>query len=179
MLKLSLEGVITTASRFYTSPNINFTFKKNVLLISKHDLNLEQVEKPGVKHVKIRDVLPVTPFFVKPKNAKWLKQVLNFQASLENQAGPSMRPVAADSENKRVLKNKPLSDPAPIDKRGRHISSNKTPETIVNEVKDFINTFPKYYSHYTRHKSETREYLPPHFLSIRYSVNVSKVKGPV
>ncbi|CAG9781819.1 unnamed protein product [Diatraea saccharalis] len=76
----------------------------------------------------------------------------------------------SDGRLTRVLKNKPLGDPAPIDKRGRHIPSNKTPDTKVNEVKDFINTFPKYDSHYTRHKSETRQYLPPHLnLSIMYS----------
>ncbi|XP_039747039.1 uncharacterized protein LOC120637854 isoform X2 [Pararge aegeria] len=86
----------------------------------------------------------------------------------------------SDGRLTRVLKNKPLGDPAPIDKRGRHIPSNKTPETKVNEVKDFINTFPKYDSHYTRHKSESRQYLPPHLnLSIMYSEYKSKVAGPV
>lgn len=38
-LCFSHEGAITT-SRFYASPDLNFTFKKNVLLVSKHDLNL-------------------------------------------------------------------------------------------------------------------------------------------
>lgn len=86
----------------------------------------------------------------------------------------------SDGRLTRVLKNKPLGDPAPIDKRGRHIPSNKTPEAKVNQVKNFINTFPKYDSHYTRHKSETRQYLPPHLnLSIMYSEYKSKVLQPV
>lgn len=38
---------------------------------------------------------------MKPENAEWLKQVLTFQAGLEDQAGPSRRPVAADSEDSR------------------------------------------------------------------------------
>ncbi|CAG4960740.1 unnamed protein product [Colias eurytheme] len=83
------EGVITM-SRFYASPDLNFTFKKNVLPVSKNDLNLKQVETPGVKDVKIRDVLSLTPF-MKPENAEWLKQVLTFQAGVEDQAGPSRR----------------------------------------------------------------------------------------
>lgn len=86
----------------------------------------------------------------------------------------------SDGRFTRVLKNKPNGDPAPIDKRGRHTPSNKTPDRKVNQVKDFINTFPKYDSHYTRHKSETRQYLPPHLnLSIMYSDYKSKVEGPV
>lgn len=66
--------------------------------VNKHDLNLRQVEKPGVKDVKIRDVLSLTPF-MKPENAEWLKQVLTFQTGQEDQARPSRRPVAADSED--------------------------------------------------------------------------------
>lgn len=56
------------------------------------------MEKPGVKDVKIRGVLSLTPF-MKPENAEWLKQVLTFQTGQEDQARPSRRPVAADSED--------------------------------------------------------------------------------
>lgn len=59
---------------------------------------LEETWKTWLKDEKIRDLLSLTPD-MKPENAEWLKQVLTFQADLEVQAGPSRRPVAADSDD--------------------------------------------------------------------------------
>lgn len=86
----------------------------------------------------------------------------------------------SDGRLTRVLKNKSVGDVPPVDKRGKHIPSNKTPDTKIDEVKNFINSFPKYDSHYTRHKSETRKYLPPHLnLSIMYAEYKNKFQVPV
>lgn len=71
MLEFSPEGVITT-SRFYSASDQKYTFKKNDLPVSKDDLNLQLVEIPGLRDVKIKDVLSLTPY-MKPENAEWIK----------------------------------------------------------------------------------------------------------
>lgn len=102
-LEFTPEGDITT-SRFYSASDQKYTFKKNNLPVSKDDLNLQQVEKPGVKEVKIKDILSLTPY-MKPENAEWLKQVLTFQEEqdLKNpEPGPSrrlLRPHKNDSDD--------------------------------------------------------------------------------
>lgn len=86
----------------------------------------------------------------------------------------------SDGRLTRVLKNKSVGDTPPIDRRGKHNPKNKTPEPKVNKIKDFINTFPKYDSHYTRHKSETRQYLSPDLnLTLIYSEYKKKIEEPV
>lgn len=61
----------------------------------------------------------------------------------------------------RLLKHKSTGSPAPCDKRGRHPPSNKTSIERKNEVKQFIERFPSYESHYCRPKSSNRKYLSP------------------
>lgn len=59
------------------------------------------MEKPGVKDIKIKDVLSLTPY-MKPENAEWLKQVLTFQVQdpEEPQPGPSRkRPIRRDEDS--------------------------------------------------------------------------------
>lgn len=99
-LEFSPAGIITT-SRFYSTPDHEYIFKKNDLPVRKEDLNLQPVEKPGVKDVKIKDVLSLTPY-MKPENAEWLKQILTFQEQNQEEPlpGPSRRPVIpADDES--------------------------------------------------------------------------------
>lgn len=57
--------------------------------------------------------------------------------------------------------NKPKGETPPKDKRGRQSSKNMTSDIKVNEVKNVIHRFPKYESHYARHKSLNRQYLSP------------------
>ena len=40
------------------------------------------------------------------------------------------------------------------DERGHHIPHNKTPDSVIENVKLHINTYPKYISHYTRKRSK-------------------------
>jgi len=67
----------------------------------------------------------------------------------------------SDGRISRALVNKPKGETPPKDKRGRQSSKNKPSDIKVNEVKDFIHRFPKYESHYARHKSLNRQYLSP------------------
>lgn len=90
------DGVITT-SRFYASDDINFVFKKNELPKKKEDLGLQRVDRPGIKDVKKRDVLSLTPF-MKPENAEWLKQVLTFEDQEISQARCSRRAQESEDE---------------------------------------------------------------------------------
>ncbi|CAG9838807.1 unnamed protein product [Diabrotica balteata] len=56
----------------------------------------------------------------------------------------------------------------PLDKRGKHPPKNKTRKTDIQNIKDFINKFAKYTSHYSRNKNPNREYLSP-------DLNISKL----
>lgn len=77
----------------------------------------------------------------------------------------------SDGRISRALINKPKGDFPPKDKRGRKTSKNKTSVIKVNGVKDFIHRFPKYESHYARHKSLNRLYLSPDLsVGIRYNL---------
>lgn len=69
--------------------------------------------------------------------------------------------AVSDGRISRVLKMKLSIPTPPIDKRGKHVPVNKTSEEKLQRVKDFINRFPKYESHYTLHKSMNRKFLAP------------------
>lgn len=58
-----------------------------------------------------------------------------------------------------VLKKRRDSGVPSTDKRGKHIPSNKTPDDIIESVKQHINSFPKYSSHYSREKNPHTKYL--------------------
>ncbi|CAG4933843.1 unnamed protein product [Parnassius apollo] len=64
--------------------------------------------------------------------------------------------------NKRLdyaLRNKKfVSGIAERDKRGQHVPANKLPDEKLNWIKDHINSFPKFVSHYGERRS-TRKYL--------------------
>lgn len=59
------------------------------------------------------------------------------------------------------MTNKQEGLPAPVDKRGKQTSWNKTPNDKINEVVNFIQKFPTYESHYSRVKNPNRKYLAP------------------
>ncbi|CAH2087382.1 unnamed protein product [Euphydryas editha] len=69
--------------------------------------------------------------------------------------------AVSDGRITRVLKTKLSIPTPPIDKRGKHVPVNKTTEEKVQNVKTFIDKFPKYESHYTLHKSMNRRFLAP------------------
>jgi len=77
----------------------------------------------------------------------------------------------SDGRITRALVNKPKGETPPKDKRGPKTSKSKTSVIKVNGVKDFIHRFPKYESHYARHKSLNRLYLSPDLsLGIMYKL---------
>lgn len=70
-----------------------------------------------------------------------------------------------DVSNKRlqnlVAKKKEVSTGvASKDKRGKATPPNKIPDIKIEIIKEHINKFPKYSSHYTRNKTPNRKYLP-------------------
>lgn len=69
--------------------------------------------------------------------------------------------AVSDGRLSRVLKRKLSIPTPPIDARGRHAPVNKTSEEKIQRVKEFIDKFPKYESHYTLHKSTNRRFLAP------------------
>lgn len=48
-----------------------------------------------------------------------------------------------------------------IDQRGRHEPPNKTPPEKIQLVKEHIESFPAYESHYSRKDNPNRKYLSP------------------
>lgn len=69
---------------------------------------------------------------------------------------------------------KSVSGLAETDKRGKHAPANKIPDEKLNWIRDHINSFPKYVSHYGERRS-TRQYLRPH-LSINKMYELFKTK---
>lgn len=71
-----------------------------------------------------------------------------------------------DLSNKRIqnLVNKKkliLSGVSPREKRGKRPPGNKISQEIIDNIKHHINQFPKYVSHYSRHKNLECKYLDP------------------
>lgn len=60
-----------------------------------------------------------------------------------------------------ALRKKKESGVVETDQRGRHIPGNKIDEGAINLVKEHINSFPKFVSHYTRTDNPNRKYLSP------------------
>lgn len=85
----------------------------------------------------------------------------------------------SDERVTRVLKHKSMQHVPPIDQRGRKRSVNKTPDNKIAEVKQFIDQFPVYESHYTRHKSENRRFLSPHLSLGMYSLYKDDTLEPI
>ena len=62
----------------------------------------------------------------------------------------------------RALKSQVREGGSPhMDQRGRHEPANKTSEADINRVKQHIESFPKYHSHYSRADNPNRSYLCP------------------
>lgn len=81
--------------------------------------------------------------------------------------------LISDGRINRVLKNKPLGNPPPSDRRGQFTPATKTPTSKIEAIKKFINKFPKYYSHYARNKNLNTQYLAPN-LNITTMYNIYK-----
>lgn len=59
----------------------------------------------------------------------------------------------------RAPRSKSIVDTLALDRRGKHIPSNKTLKEKMNEVKQFINHFPSYQSNYSRVKNPELKYI--------------------
>lgn len=85
----------------------------------------------------------------------------------------------SDGRITRLLIPKPVGGTPPEDKRGKH-SGKRTSDTKIKKIKDFINTFPSYESHYSRLKNSNRKYLSPNLnLKIIYYLYKNEVSEPV
>lgn len=85
----------------------------------------------------------------------------------------------SDGRITRLLKPKHVGGTPPQDRRGKH-SGNRTNNTRINKVKDFINKFPSYESHYSRMKNLNRKYLSKNLnLKIIYNLYKNEVSEPV
>ncbi|CAH1958505.1 unnamed protein product [Acanthoscelides obtectus] len=100
---------------------------------------------------------------------KWKRNVTKTKRNLGE---PYIRVLkVSDGRITRVLVNKSKAMPAPTDGRGKQPSANKTPDHKVDKVKEFIERFPSYQSHYSRKKNPHRRYLAPDLnLSIMYDL---------
>lgn len=58
-----------------------------------------------------------------------------------------------------VTQRKKESEVSQMDQRGLHVPGNKINTEFLNLVKEHINSFPKYISHYTRKDNPNRKYL--------------------
>ena len=70
--------------------------------------------------------------------------------------------AVSDGRITRALKTQAAAGGSPhVDQRGRHPPRNKTSSTRVQNVKQHIESFPKYRSHYSRKDNPNRCYLSP------------------
>jgi len=88
--------------------------------------------------------------------------------------------LVSDGRISRLVKSKTDSKSPPQDKRGKHTPYNRTENLKVLEVKNFINLFPCYESHYSRMKNLERKYLSPDLnIKIMYKLYKNKISNPV
>jgi len=89
--------------------------------------------------------------------------------------------LVSDGRITRLVKSKTISKSPPQDKKGKHTAYNKTEYLEVLEVKNFINSFPCYESHYSRMKNLERKYLSPALnIKIMYKKKKkNKISNPV
>lgn len=84
--------------------------------------------------------------------------------------------AVSDGRINRALKAQADAGGSPhIDQRGRHEPGNKTPAERVQKVKQHIESFPKYRSHYSRQDNPNRSYLSP-MLGLSKMYQLYKVK---
>jgi len=88
--------------------------------------------------------------------------------------------LLSDGRISRFIKSKMVSNTPPRDKRGKHTPFNKTDNLKIAEIKEFINKFPSYESHYSRIKNLNRKYLSPNLnLKMMYNLYKNDSSSPV
>lgn len=88
--------------------------------------------------------------------------------------------LLSDGRISRLIKSKMVSNTPPRDKRGKHTPFNKTDNLKIAEIKEFINKFPSYESHYSRIKNLNRKYLSPNLnLKMMYNLYKNDSSSPV
>jgi len=67
-----------------------------------------------------------------------------------------------------------------MDQRGKHAPGNKTEQAVIDEVKQHIESFPKYRSHYSRQDNPNRKYLSPELsITKMYAMYKASAEKPV
>lgn len=86
----------------------------------------------------------------------------------------------SDGRITRALITKKTTGTPKSDQRGKSSSANKTSYVKTEEVKNFINKFPVYESHYSRAKNPNRKYLSPDLdITKMYNLYKMEVQEPV
>lgn len=122
------------------------TFVFNNVIISE----CKSRRKPeSRKNIKFQKAFTRSYFFVNKENTvckSFFKKVLQ---------------ISEGRLKKCLTKKQNMSSLCAIDLRGKHTHHKKTPSTAILHAIKFINSLPKYESHYARECTQDKKYLPP------------------
>nr|CAH7754574.1 unnamed protein product [Callosobruchus chinensis] len=103
--------------------------------------------------------------------SKWERNIRKKQRNNRECHGLIALKHLSDGRLSRTLKGLQENGVPSTDKRGRKDPYNKTNIARIEEVKAFIDRFPKYQSHYSRQKNPNKQYLAPTLnISIIYNL---------
>ncbi|KAK0183179.1 hypothetical protein PV327_001246 [Microctonus hyperodae] len=88
--------------------------------------------------------------------------------------------MVSDGKLDRILKKKINSiKGVPKDQRGRHPPANKTPVEKIDEVCNFIETFPTFISHQSSHETGKKYFGPDFNIRVLYTEYKQKIAHPL
>ncbi|KAL4153089.1 hypothetical protein QTP88_000922 [Uroleucon formosanum] len=164
-MKITQERQIQIFNDFYNLESLNMQTSYLFTIIKVCDKQRSYTQNPCSRRQKSRVYVLLDSSGIEVKVCKNF-----FQNTLLVSAG----------RIDRVLKNKGQKSTPPSDRRGKGPSANKTSQEKIAEVKDFIEKFPAYESHYALHKSINRKYMSPDLNIIKlYSLYTEQATNPV
>lgn len=86
--------------------------------------------------------------------------------------------MVSDGKLDRILKKK-INSIIPKDQRGRHPPANKTPVEKIDEVCNFIESFPAFISHQSSHETENKYFGPDFNIRVLYNKYKRKIANPL
>lgn len=120
--------------------------------------------KPGErKNIRFKKSFTRKYFFLNKENAvckQFFKKVLQ---------------ISEGRVEKCVKKKQNMSSSCAIDLRGKHTHHKRTPATAISHAIKFMNSLPKYESHYAREWTRDKKYLAPNLnLTILYNEYINQ-----
>ncbi|CAG9839324.1 unnamed protein product [Diabrotica balteata] len=149
---------------------------KNFYALESHDLQTAFIY--GQIRVQVKERSYSTQNIKKKENARYY--FLSDERGKECQVCKEFFKLSlgvSDGRITRALATKKTTGTPRTDGRGKTSSANKTSEVKIEGVKNFINKFPVYDSHYSREKNPARQYLSPD-LDITKLFNLYKAEVP-